>query len=194
MANSQAKRILAWGCGSITSLRLVSTVDWNRAVERVSLMEQVLQRDPAGVYGRMNFGSRDRYRQAVEELAEPSGDPTPVTGLPPFQGGIAGLFGYGMGSEFERVPDPRHDEFRCPDVFVGCYDRYVLQRTQPARKRASQESTCILGYDQPNADCLAAGWCGKEFATWRHLYPRNRQVRIGRRANEKACAWRTDRC
>ena len=59
---------------SITSLRLVSTTDWNRAIERVSLMEQVLQRDPAGVYGRMDFRSRDRYRQAVEELSDPSGE------------------------------------------------------------------------------------------------------------------------
>ena len=35
-------------------------------MERVSLVEQVLQRDPSGVYGRMDFLSRDRYRQAVE--------------------------------------------------------------------------------------------------------------------------------
>src|SRR6185503_13506159 len=59
---------------SITSLRLVSTIDWNRTVERVSLMEQLLQRDPAGVYSQMDFASRDRYRQAVEELAEPTGE------------------------------------------------------------------------------------------------------------------------
>jgi cellobiose phosphorylase len=59
---------------SITSLRLIATMDWNRAVERVSLMEQVLRRDPAGIYGRMDFASRDRYRQAVEELSEPSGE------------------------------------------------------------------------------------------------------------------------
>ncbi|HET9952641.1 MAG TPA: glucoamylase family protein [Candidatus Eisenbacteria bacterium] len=59
---------------SITGLRLVATTDWNRAVEQVSLMEQVLQRDPAGVYSRMDFASRDRYRQAVEELSEPSGE------------------------------------------------------------------------------------------------------------------------
>ncbi|HYQ90322.1 MAG TPA: glucoamylase family protein, partial [Candidatus Binatia bacterium] len=59
---------------SITGLRLVSTTDWNRAIERVSLMEQVLQRDPAGVYGRMDFRSRDRYRQAVEELSDPTGE------------------------------------------------------------------------------------------------------------------------
>ena len=59
---------------SITSLRLVSTIDWNRTIERVSLLERVLERDPVGVYSRMDFASRDRYRQAVEELAEPTGE------------------------------------------------------------------------------------------------------------------------
>ena len=39
----------------------------------MSLVERVLQRDPAGVHGRMDFLCRDRYRQAVEELAEPTG-------------------------------------------------------------------------------------------------------------------------
>ena len=58
----------------ITSLRLCSTLDWTEYVERVSLVERVLQRDPAGVHGRMEFLSRDRYRQAVEELAEPTGE------------------------------------------------------------------------------------------------------------------------
>ena len=43
-------------------------------VESVSLVEQVLQRDPAGAYGRMDFLSRDAQRRAVEELAEPSGE------------------------------------------------------------------------------------------------------------------------
>jgi len=58
----------------IGSLRLVSTFDWSEFFESVSLVEQVLQRDPAAVYGRMDFISRDRYRHAVEELAEPTGD------------------------------------------------------------------------------------------------------------------------
>ena len=56
---------------SITSLRLCSTLDWSQYFEAVSLVEHVLQRDPAGVYASMDFLSRDRYRQAVEELAEP---------------------------------------------------------------------------------------------------------------------------
>ena len=59
---------------TITSLRLCARHDWSRSTESVSLVEQILQRDPAGVYGRMDFASRDRYRQAVEELAEPTGD------------------------------------------------------------------------------------------------------------------------
>jgi cyclic beta-1,2-glucan synthetase len=58
----------------IGSLRLISTFDWSEFFESVSLVEQVLQRDPAAVYSRMDFRSRDRYRQAVEELAEPTGE------------------------------------------------------------------------------------------------------------------------
>src|SRR5436190_22007483 len=59
---------------SITSLRLCATLDWNEYVEAVSLIEQILQRDPPGVYGRMDFKSRDRYRHAVEALADPTGE------------------------------------------------------------------------------------------------------------------------
>ena len=59
---------------SITSLSLCSTLDWSRFVERASMVEQVLRRDPAGAHPRMDFPSRDRYRQAVEELADPTGE------------------------------------------------------------------------------------------------------------------------
>ncbi|HEV8587136.1 MAG TPA: carbohydrate-binding protein, partial [Methylomirabilota bacterium] len=59
---------------AITSLRLCSTMDWRHYFERVSLVEQVLQRDPARVYAQMDFASRDRYRHAVEDLAEPTGE------------------------------------------------------------------------------------------------------------------------
>ena len=58
----------------VTSLRLCSTIDWSLYVEAVSLVERVLQRDPDGSYGRMDFASRDRYRQAVEELSDPTGE------------------------------------------------------------------------------------------------------------------------
>jgi cyclic beta-1,2-glucan synthetase len=58
----------------VTSLRLLSTLDWSQYFETVSLIERVLQRDPSNAYGSMDFLSRDRYRQAVEELAEPTGE------------------------------------------------------------------------------------------------------------------------
>ncbi len=59
---------------AITSLRLAAALDWSAYFEAVSLVEQVLHRDPAGVYGSMDFLSRDRYRQAAETLAEPTGE------------------------------------------------------------------------------------------------------------------------
>ncbi|MCC7126321.1 MAG: carbohydrate-binding protein [Acidobacteria bacterium] len=59
---------------AITSLRLCATLDWPDYVEAVSLVEEVLRRDPSGTYGRMDFPSRDELRQAVEELAPTSGE------------------------------------------------------------------------------------------------------------------------
>ncbi|HVS12514.1 MAG TPA: glucoamylase family protein [Thermoanaerobaculia bacterium] len=58
----------------IGSLRLCATLDWSQYFEAVSLVERVLQQDPPSVYGGMDFLSRDRYRQAVEELAGTSGE------------------------------------------------------------------------------------------------------------------------
>lgn len=45
-----------------------------------------------------------------------------VPGLPPFQGGAAGLFGYDLCHQIERLPRPRFDEFHTPDLAVGFYD------------------------------------------------------------------------
>ncbi|MEO6595657.1 MAG: carbohydrate-binding protein, partial [Planctomycetota bacterium] len=69
----QAMSHLSMG-NSITSLRLCGALDWNEYVEGASLVEAILQRDPPGVYGRMVFASRDRYRHAVEELADRTGE------------------------------------------------------------------------------------------------------------------------
>ena len=42
--------------------------------------------------------------------------------LPPFQGGIAGLFSYDLGYSLETLPQPRNNEFNCPSLAVGLYD------------------------------------------------------------------------
>ena len=54
----------------ITSMRLISAVDWVAFFERTNLTEQILRRDPAGIYARMDYESRDRYRHVVEDLTE----------------------------------------------------------------------------------------------------------------------------
>jgi para-aminobenzoate synthetase component 1 len=45
-----------------------------------------------------------------------------IAGLPPFQGGAAGLFGYDLCHHIERLPRPSRDEFQTPDLAVGFYD------------------------------------------------------------------------
>jgi para-aminobenzoate synthetase component 1 len=45
-----------------------------------------------------------------------------VPGLPPFQGGAAGLFGYDLCHHLEKLPRPRWDEFESPDLAIGLYD------------------------------------------------------------------------
>jgi len=45
-----------------------------------------------------------------------------VPGLPPFQGGAAGLLSYDLGRQLETLPRPRIDEFRAPLLAVGFYD------------------------------------------------------------------------
>ncbi|MFL5535347.1 MAG: aminodeoxychorismate synthase component I [Gemmatimonadales bacterium] len=47
---------------------------------------------------------------------------SPLPGLPPFQGGIAGYIGYDWGSVLERLPSARYDDLAVPDVLLGLYD------------------------------------------------------------------------
>ncbi len=57
---------------SIGSLRFLGAMDWREFVETMSGVEQKLREDPGGVYGRMDFATRDRYRHAVERTAKAS--------------------------------------------------------------------------------------------------------------------------
>jgi cellobiose phosphorylase len=54
---------------SVTSLALVSAMNWKEFVETASVVDQILRGDPAGAYGRQDFATRNRYRSAVEEIA-----------------------------------------------------------------------------------------------------------------------------
>jgi para-aminobenzoate synthetase component 1 len=92
--------------------------------------------------------SADPLAVLAERLARFPAEPLP--GLPPFQGGAAGLFGYDLCHHLERLPRPRFDEFAVPDLAVGLYDWAVafdhaagrcwliatgLPETDPRRRR-----------------------------------------------------------
>ncbi len=57
---------------SIASLRFLSAMDWRDFVEPLSRVDQILRQDPAGIYGRMDFLTRDRYRHRIEFFARRS--------------------------------------------------------------------------------------------------------------------------
>ena len=58
---------------SISSLRFLGAADWRDFVETRSGVEHTLREDPAGVYARMDFATRDQYRHVVETTARLSG-------------------------------------------------------------------------------------------------------------------------
>jgi para-aminobenzoate synthetase component 1 len=95
------------------------------------LLDSALVREPTGRY---SFLAADPFETFVVERADFGSDPfepiarrlrefqtEAIAGLPPFQGGAAGLLSYELGGAFERVSRAPHDEFRLPDLAVGLY-------------------------------------------------------------------------
>ncbi len=59
---------------------------------------------------------------------------THIDGMPPFQGGAAGLFGYDLGRYLEELPEQAENNSIVPDMAVGIYDQvlahdYLLKKT-----------------------------------------------------------------
>jgi cyclic beta-1,2-glucan synthetase len=72
-ANANSAAELPAAC--ISSLRALDTQDWAAFFEAVNLVDHALTQDPAGVYGLMEFATRDQYRKVVEQLARTTGQP-----------------------------------------------------------------------------------------------------------------------
>jgi para-aminobenzoate synthetase component 1 len=109
--------------------------------------------------GRYSYVSADPYGLATDfaGLRRMERSPRPfasIPGLPPFQGGYAGLFGYGLGRHFERVPATRYDEFATPELALGCYD-WVLSFDHE-RRRAWLVSSGEIGIEWPKQGARAA--------------------------------------
>ena len=71
VSQSQAADQVAIG-NSIGSLRFLGATDWRDFVEAMSVVEHTLGKDPAGVYTRMDFATRDAYRHVVEAICKRS--------------------------------------------------------------------------------------------------------------------------
>lgn len=110
----------------MTALR--ACADW----PDVLLLDSALCREPVGRY---SFLMADPYFQRTQQ--EPAFGQNPLAefqerledaaagvlpGLPPFQGGAAGLLAYDLGRTWERLPDPCCDEFQMPAFAIGLYD------------------------------------------------------------------------
>jgi para-aminobenzoate synthetase component 1 len=78
----------------------------------------------------------------------------PVSGVPPFQGGLAGYIGYDWGAVLERLPPTRYDDLAISDVVLGLYDWVIawdhrigtawlvstgMPETGPARERRARD-------------------------------------------------------
>lgn len=57
----------------VSSMRLLSNIDWQEFFEEINLIDPVLKQDPANTYSLMDFKSRDRYRHEIERLYKKTG-------------------------------------------------------------------------------------------------------------------------
>ncbi|MDZ7615784.1 MAG: anthranilate synthase component I family protein, partial [Patescibacteria group bacterium] len=64
-----------------------------------------------------NAGDLNRVAVRLDRWATVS-----APGLPPFQGGAAGVLGYALGQALETLPRPAYDEFQTPALALGWYD------------------------------------------------------------------------
>ena len=54
---------------AVRALRVLDVVDWKTFISNASRVDAVLRQDPAGIYSKMDFATRDSYRRVVESLA-----------------------------------------------------------------------------------------------------------------------------
>jgi para-aminobenzoate synthetase component 1 len=108
-----------------------------QACRRLAALPHVLFLDSAvhSPLGRYSYVTADPLAWVELRPGDGAGDPfarvrslltacrfATVAGLPPFQGGIAGLFGYDLAHHVESLPRAVVDDFQVPDLAVGLYD------------------------------------------------------------------------
>lgn len=128
--------------------------------------------------------SRDpltRLRRWSQQFRAPT-----VAGLPPFQGGVAGLMSYELGGCWERIPQPRHDTFRLPALSAGLYP-WVLAWDHLAG-RAWLVAHGWSTHAQVSQQALAESRCREVFQRLSTKSPKN-SVSIAPQADAALPAW-----
>jgi para-aminobenzoate synthetase component 1 len=109
--------------------------------------------------GRYSFLMADPFETVVEAVGGTSPLSTidkllerckvsTIAGLPPMQGGVAGLFSYDLNRSLETLPSPAHDEFQMPAIVAGAYD-VVIAWDHLANK------TWIISQGFPESETIA---------------------------------------
>jgi para-aminobenzoate synthetase component I len=136
--------------------RLEPNLDAASVFRRLAHLPHVVFLDSAncgGPTGRYSFVAADPicWWESADSLAEIEnvaarlGEVTARPDLPPFQGGLAGMFGYELASQFERVPVAKFDEFQIPPLAVGWYDVVVAFDHE-------QNAAWLISLGGPDAD------------------------------------------
>jgi cellobiose phosphorylase len=121
---------------SIGSLRALSAIDWREFVETMSLVENTLRLDPAGVYHGMDFATRDQYRHVVEDLAKRSEASEPEVAR--------------AAVELARTSQQTHEDLRTDHVGFYLLDKGFAQLEARIGARAGpMESLRRLGRRAP---------------------------------------------
>ncbi|MBI1310871.1 aminodeoxychorismate synthase, component I [bacterium] len=150
----------------------------------VVLFESVLRR---GELGRYSFLTADPFASTQIERSTYGLDPfvelrpvlqrcetEAVAGLPPFQGGAAGILSYELGGCWERLPRAAHDELQIPDAWVGVYDWviawdhesdrvWVISQGFPETERFARHQRAAKRLADVTA--VLSGWPGLERGT-----------------------------
>lgn len=121
---------------SVVELSPVPTVE--AALARCTPLAGVILFDSArrdARLGRYSFLAADPFAWEVRQQSQYGLDPfallrsrlrelatAALPGLPPFQGGAAGLLSYELGQCWERLPRPPQNELALPVLAVGLYD------------------------------------------------------------------------
>jgi para-aminobenzoate synthetase component I len=113
-----------------------------QALERLSALPYPLLLESAAPQpetGRFSYLMADPFEVLIARVEDGGADEHPdplgrvraaldrfprntIPGLPPFQGGAAGYFGYDLGRTLERIPPHPVDDLGLPDLVLGLYD------------------------------------------------------------------------